>query len=75
MHRKINYSVICWQIGKTSHKAKTPQGEFKVTTSKNPLINNQSSYKYDESYHYPGLSQNTNLQLNFRFNTQLNLIM
>ena len=29
-------------MGKTFHKAKTPSGEFKVTTSKNPLINNQA---------------------------------
>ena len=28
-------------MGKTFHKAKTPLGEFKVTTHKNPLINNQ----------------------------------
>ena len=29
-------------MGKTFHKAKTPLGEFKVTTHKNPLINNQA---------------------------------
>ena len=34
-------TVICWQMGKTFHKAKTPPGEFKVTTPKNPQINNQ----------------------------------
>ena len=34
--------MICWQIGKTSHKEKTIPDEFKVTTSKNPLINNQT---------------------------------
>ena len=28
-------------MGKTFHKAKTPLGDFKVTTLKNPLINNQ----------------------------------
>ena len=27
---------------KTSHKAKTPPGDFKITTSKNLLINNQA---------------------------------
>ena len=27
---------------KTSRKAKTPLGDFKVTTPKNPLINNQA---------------------------------
>ena len=67
--------VIYWQMGKTFHKAKTPSGEFKVTTLKNPLINNQSSYKYEESYHYFGLFQNTNLQLNLHSNTQLDLIL
>ena len=34
--------VICWQMGKISCKAKTPPDEFKVTTPKNPLINNQA---------------------------------
>jgi len=29
-------------MGKTSRKAKTPLGDFKVTTLKNPLINNQA---------------------------------
>ena len=29
-------------MGKTFRKAKTPQGEFKVTTPKNLLINNQA---------------------------------
>ena len=33
--------MICWQMGKTFCKAKTPVGKFKVTTSKNPIINNQ----------------------------------
>ena len=34
--------MICRQMGKTSHKAKTPLSKFKVTTLKNPLINNQT---------------------------------
>ena len=42
MQWKINNLVICWWMGKTSHKAKTPSGEFKFTTPKNLLINNQS---------------------------------
>ena len=29
-------TVICWQMGKI------PQGDFKVTTLKNPLINNHA---------------------------------
>ena len=32
--------MICWRI--PSHKAKTPPSEFKVTTPKNLLINNQA---------------------------------
>ena len=34
--------MICWQMGKISCKEKTSLGEFKVTTLKNPLINNQA---------------------------------
>ena len=34
--------MICWQMGKAFRKAKTPLDEFKVTTFKNPLINNQA---------------------------------
>ena len=33
--------MICWQIEKTFCKAKISPGEFKITISKNPLINNQ----------------------------------
>ena len=33
--------MICLQTGKTSHKAKTSLSDFKVTTPKNPLINNK----------------------------------
>ena len=33
--------VICWQMGKIFRKAKISLGEFKVTTPKNPLINNK----------------------------------
>ena len=52
-------------MGKIFCKEKIPPGDFKVITPKNPLINNQA-YKHKESYHYPGLSQNTNLQVNLR---------
>ena len=34
--------MIYWQMGKTSRKTKTPLSDFKVTTPKNPLINNQA---------------------------------
>ena len=33
-------TVICLRMGKTT-KANTPLGDFKVTTPKNPLINNK----------------------------------
>ena len=61
-------------MGKTSHKEKTLPGEFQVTTLKNLLIKNHG-YKYKEFYHHPGLSQNTNLQLNLYSNLQLDLIL
>ena len=60
--------MICWQMGKTSCKEKTSLGEFKITTSKNSIIKS-SGHKYEESYHYPTLSQNTNLELNLYSNT------
>ena len=46
------YMVICLQMGKTP-KAKTPSGDFKVTTPKNPLINNQMIISKNESYQLP----------------------
>ena len=57
--------LICWQMGKTSHKEKTLLSDFKVTTPKNPLINNQAVTSIRNLTNYPGLSRNTNLQLNF----------
>ena len=33
-----------------NHRAKTLQGEFKVTTPKNPLLLITSNYKYNKSY-------------------------
>ena len=33
--------VICLQMGKTN-TTKTPQGDFKVTTPKNPLLSQQA---------------------------------
>ena len=38
---KLNM-VICWQMRKTFRKAKTSQGEFKVATIMNLLINNRA---------------------------------
>ena len=33
-----------------NHRGKTPPGEFKVITPKNPLLSITSGYKYKESY-------------------------
>ena len=41
MQRKINDTVICLQMGKTN-TAKTPLGNFKVTTPKIPLLSQQA---------------------------------
>ena len=40
MENKVD-TVIYLRIGKTS-KAKTPPGDFKVTTPKNPLLSQQA---------------------------------
>ena len=40
MQWKINDTVICLRIGKT-YTAKTPSGDFKVTTPKIPLLSQQ----------------------------------
>ena len=33
-----------------NHQGKTPPGDFKVTTPKNPLLSNTSGYKYKKFY-------------------------
>ena len=58
--------MICLRMGKTN-MAKTPLGNFKVTTPKNPLLSKQAI----TSKGIPIPS--TNLQLNFYPNTQLDL--
>ena len=58
MQLKINLTqVICLRIEKTN-TAKTPQGDFKVTTPKNPLLSKQAVISKGISVPY------TNLQLN-----------
>ena len=58
MQRKINLTqVICLRIEKTN-TAKTPQGDFKVTTPENPLLSKQAVISKGISVPY------TNLQLN-----------
>ena len=50
-----------------NHRGKTPPGEFKVTTSKNPLLSKQAVTSKGIPISY------TNLQLNPYPNTQLDL--
>ena len=58
--------VICLRMGKIN-TAKTPSGDFKVTTSEIPLLSQQVVTSKGISVPY------TNLQLNPYPNTQLNL--
>ena len=56
MENKVDM-VICLQMGKT-FKAKTPPGDFKVTTFENPLLSQQAVTSKGILVPY------TNLQLN-----------
>ena len=58
--------VICLRLGKT-YTAKTPLGDFKVTTPENPLLSKQVVTSKGISVPY------TNLQLNSYPNSQLDL--
>ena len=58
--------VICLWMGKT-YTAKTPPGDFKITTPDNPLLSKQAVISKGILVPY------TNLQLNPYPNTQLNL--
>ena len=58
--------VICLQMRKI-FKVKTPQSEFKVTTSENPLLSKQAVTSKEILVLY------NNLQLNLYPNTQLDL--
>ena len=58
--------VICLRIGKT-YTAKTPPGDFKVTTPENPLLSKQAVTSKGIPVPY------TNLQLNHYPNTQFDL--
>ena len=66
MHRKINDTIICLRIGKT-YMAKTPLGDFKVTTLEILLLSQQAVTSKEILVPY------TNLQLNPYPNTQLDL--
>ena len=67
MQRKINNMVICLRMGKTN-TAKTPLGDFKVTTPEIPLLSQQAVTSKGIAVPY------TNLQLNPYPNTQLDLL-
>ena len=58
--------VICLRMGKT-YTAKTPPGDFKVTTPDNPLLSKQVVTSKGILVPY------TNLQLNHYPNTKLDL--
>ena len=66
MVAQTNQLVICLRIGKT-YIAKTPPGDFKVTTPENPLLSKQAVTSKGILVPY------TNLQLNPYPNTQLDL--
>ena len=65
MENKVD-TVICLRMGKIS-KAKTPPGDFKVTTPKNSLLSQQAITSKGILVPY------TNLQLNHYPNIQLDL--
>ena len=48
MENKFDICDLC--MNRENHWGKTPQGDFKVTTPKNPLLSITSGYKYKESY-------------------------
>ena len=64
MQWKINNTVICLRMGKTN-MAKTPPGDFKVTTPEIPLLSQHAVTSKGILILY------TNLQLNPYPNTQL----
>ena len=66
MQREINDTVICLRMGKT-YMAKTPPGDFQVTTPEIPLLSQQAVTSKGILVPY------TNLQLNPYPNTQLDL--
>ena len=66
IQRKINNTVIFLQMGKT-YRAKTPSGDFQLTTPEIPLLSQQAVTSKGISVPY------TNLQLNPYPNTQFDL--
>ena len=66
MQRKINDTVIFLRMEKT-YTAKTPSGDFQVTTPEIPLLSQQAVTSKGIPIPY------TNLQLNHYPNTQMDL--
>ena len=62
-------------MGKNLSQDKNLTGWILGLYSQESTNKKSSGYKYEESYHYPNLSQNTNLQLNICSNIQLDLIL
>ena len=69
-------TVICLQMGKTT-KAKTPPSDFKVTTPKNSLINNQAitSKKNLTNYPWPIPNYQPTVESSLQYPIGLNLIV
>ena len=51
MQRKINNTVICLRMGKNL-TAKTPQGDFQVTTPETPLLSQQAVTRKESQVPY-----------------------
>ena len=62
MQRKINNTVICLRMGKT-YTAKTPPGDFQVTTPEIPLLSQQTIISKRILVSYTKLKINPNTQL------------
>ena len=67
MQRKLNLTRVIFFTNRENHQGKTPPGEFKVTTPKNPLLSKHAITSKGIPVPY------TNLQLNPYPNTQLDL--
>ena len=67
-------TMICLRMGKTT-KAKISLGDFKITTSKNLLINNQAITSKRNLTNYPWSILNYQPKLNLHSNTQVDLIL
>ena len=76
MQQKINDMVICLRMGKT-YTAKTPLGNFKVTTPENPQSSKQAVTSKGITIPYTNLQLNPypNIQLDLFYNDNLSFSM